>query len=168
LRGTFAISARCARADGPGTDDSIELTGSFDAENAIVAIPDVTAPAAGSYALADVGGQPLPGIVSVGVDEGMWFEVIATSGRISIDTTGHYEQVVMLEGWTDGAFTGRWRWADRGRCRHDSSIHLVCTSEYFENVEFGVTVSPLGVQTLQDIAGDGVDVRFRYRRTGPP
>jgi hypothetical protein len=168
LLGSFVISARCTRVGGPGTDDPVELTGSFDAEAAVVAIPDVTAPAMGSYALADVGGQPVPAIVSVGVDEGSWFQVIATSGRITIDATGHYEQLVKLEASTDGMRTGRWNWVDRGICERDSGAHLVCSSEYFENVAFTASVGPLGIETMQDVVGDGVNVRFRYRRTPPP
>jgi hypothetical protein len=167
LRGDFAVSARCARTSGPGTDDPIELTGSFEAEDGIVAIPEIPEPPAGSYTLVEAGGQPLPGIVSVGVDEGQWFEVIATSGRISIDATGHYEQLVMLQGWTDGKLTSRWRWVDRGTCRRVSGARFSCISEYFQNVQFGATVNPLGIETVQDVVGDGVGVRFRYRRSGP-
>lgn len=168
LSGTFTISARCERMNAPGTDDPIEITGSFSAEPGVVAFPDVAAPAMGSYALAEVGGQTLPGIVSVGVDAGHWLEVIATSGRVAIDATGHYEQLVMLESRSDGVLTGRWRWVDRGACRAGSGVNLVCTSEYLQNVGFGALLSASGIEVVQDIVGEGVDVRFRYRRAGPP
>jgi hypothetical protein len=167
LRGSFALSARCERMNGPGTDDPIGITGTFVAQPGVVQLPDVAPPAMGSYTLADVGGQPLPGTVSIGVYDGEWFETIATSGTIAINPTGHYAQTVMLESRTDGTLTGRSRWVDRGVCRTGSGSQLVCTSEYIQNVAFVVTASRSSIEVLQDIVGDGVHVSFRYRRAGP-
>ena len=168
LLGTFAISARCERMDGPGTDDPIEVTGSFEAEVGVVALPEVGSPSIGAYALSDVDGQSLPGVVSFGVDEGHWFEVVATSGRIAINAAGHYEQSVMLEARTDGQLTGRWRHVDRGACRPGFGLQLICTSEYIQNVTFGALVSGSMVEVWQDITGEGGMVRFRYRRADSP
>jgi hypothetical protein len=168
LSGTFNISARCERIDGPGTDDPIEVVGSFTSDQDVVALPDVAPPAMEPFALSTVGGQALPAVVSVGVDNGSWHEVIATSGRLAIGATGHYEQIVLLEQRVDGRLTGRLRWVDRGQCAPGSGVNLVCTSEYIQGVAFGAVVSASGIEVVQDLGGEGVAVRFRYIPTVNP
>jgi len=91
--------------------------------------------------------------------------VTATSGTMSIDSLGHYEQRVMHDVELNGAPSGSLRRADRGECTTVGDA-LQCVSNYIEGIEFAGTLAHDTVTIVQDLVGEGRPVTYRYARAG--
>lgn len=114
---------------------------------------------------ADNAALPAPvfdGIVIADPAPSFHLRVEATSGSITIDATGHYEQRVNQDAFIDGTLGGHRTHVDRGECTR-SGGQLQCSSNYLENLEFSATLVD-GVLTIQqDLAGEGHIATYRYQ-----
>ena len=123
----------------------------------------------GQFALVAAENVALPATVFDGIvvaDPDPWFHlrVVATSGSITLDATGHYEQRVSHEAFIDGSLGSRATHVDRGECTRSGS-QLQCSSSYLQNVEFTGTLAD-GILTIQqDLAGEGHAATYRYQWT---
>lgn len=121
----------------------------------------------GEFALVAAEGVSLPapvfdGIVVADPDPSFHLKIVATSGSITIDATGHYEQRVSHDAFIDGALGGRATHVDRGECAR-SGAQLQCSSSYLQNVEFTAMLGN-GILTIQqDLAGEGHAATYRYQ-----
>ena len=120
----------------------------------------------GEFALVAAEGASLPATVFDGVvvadpDPSFHLKVVATSGSITIDATGHYEQRVSHDAFIDGTLGGRATHVDRGECTR-SGAGLQCSSSYLENVEFNATLTDGILIIQQDLAGEGHAAIYRY------
>src|SRR5690349_14759800 len=93
--------------------------------------PDNSPHTTGVFSLVSADARTLPAQVFDGTivtDEVPPFHlrVLATSGTLSIDANGHYEQQVKHDALIDGALSGRPAHADRGECtRSGAQLHCV-------------------------------------------
>ena len=123
----------------------------------------------GEFALVAAEGASLPapvfdGIVVADPDPSFHLEIVATSGFMTIDASGHYEQRVSHDAFIDGALGGRATHVDRGECTR-SGTQLQCSSSYLQNVEYTATLAN-GILTIQqDLAGEGHAATYRYQWT---
>jgi hypothetical protein len=123
----------------------------------------------GQFALVAAENVALPatvfdGIVVADPDPSFHLRIVATSGSITIDATGHYEQRVSHDAFIDGSLGGRATHVDRGECTR-SGAQLQCSSSYLQNVEFTGTLAD-GILTIQqDLAGEGHAATYRYQWT---
>jgi hypothetical protein len=137
----------------------------------LLACDNSTAPntRAGQFTLVSAEEAPLPAAVFEGTidptpDPSFHLQIIATSGSITIDANGHYEQHVEHNTIVDGTLAGRLIRADRGECTRVGD-QLQCTSTYLEGVIFSGTFGDRTLVIPQDLAGEGHIAAYRYQWT---
>lgn len=125
---------------------------------------------AGTYALSSVEGSALPAPVFDGVihdphevDPDFHLRIVATSGQLTLSSTGHYEHAVQLDAEIDGQAQPAMRWRDRGTfaVRGDT---LQFDSDYHENVFFHGALKAQAITVVQDLPGEGQAVRYTFTR----
>ena len=121
----------------------------------------------GEFALVAAEGTSLPaavfdGIVVADPDPSFHLKVVATSGSITIDATGHYEQRVSHDAYIDGTLGSRATHVDRGECTR-AGAQLQCSSSYLQNVAFIATLTDGVLIIQQDLAGEGHAATYRYQ-----
>jgi hypothetical protein len=122
----------------------------------------------GEFILVAAEGASLPapvfdGVVVADPDPSFHLRIVATSGSITIDATGHYEQRVSHDAFVDGALNGRATHVDRGECTRSGAL-LQCSSNYIEGVAFTGTFAGKTLTIGQDLAGEGHVAQYRYSR----
>jgi hypothetical protein len=124
----------------------------------------------GQFTLTHADEQPLPapvfdGVIDPAPSPTFRLRVVATTGSISIDADGHYQQHLEHDTYIDGVFNGRVIHADHGSCTR-AAAQLLCESNYLEFVTFTATVSGTTLTIGQDIANEGHVATYRYDFSG--
>lgn len=173
IRGSFEVEAACFHLGGEMVGDTVQVTGSFDALDGTISVPEnvVETPGfSGRFDLHTAAGAPLPavvfdGLVSVGNDEFARLEITVTEGYIEFDGSGAYEHRVTQEVRVDGQPAPALDWVDRGTCV-DSGTELTCFSSLVVNRAFMAAHDNSALEVTQDLNGEGVVVPYRYVRGG--
>ena len=139
----------------------------------VLACTNGTSPAdnrsTGTFTLVSADDQTLPaavfdGVVSADPSPPFHLRIIATSGSLTLDANGHYEQRVEHDTIIDGVKNGRVTRADRGECSR-TGTQLQCFSNFLEGVEFTATIVASKITIAQDLAGEGHVATYRYNWT---
>lgn len=169
VRGTFAFQGRCYHVGGGPTVESVRVDGSFRAVVGAVAVPaDISdvPPPWGRFDLVTAGGKALPtavfdGIILIGEDEFHHLEITATDGYLELDGEGGYRQRVSQEVRVDGHPSPGLDWVDRGLCTV-SRVEMHCLSNLWEGRSVTIKFVDRGLETTEDLNGEGVAVSYRY------
>ena len=124
----------------------------------------------GQFTLTHADQQPLPapvfdGIIDPAPNPTFHLRIVAATGTISIDATGHYQQHLEHDTFIDGAWNGRVIYSDHGDCTR-AGAQLLCESNYLESVTFTATISGTTLTIAQDIANEGRVASYRYSFNG--
>lgn len=124
----------------------------------------------GQFTLTHADQQPLPapvfdGIINPAPDPTFHLRIVAATGTITIDATGHYQQHLEHDTFIDGVWNGRVIYADRGDCSR-AGTQLLCVSNYLESVTFTAVISGTTLTIAQDIANEGHVAAYRYSFSG--
>ena len=120
----------------------------------------------GQFTLTHADEQPLPapvfdGVINPAPNPTFHLRIVATTGTISIDANGHYQQHLEHDTFIDGVWNGRVVYSDHGNCTR-AGTQLLCESNYLEFVTFTATISGTTLTIAQDIADEGHAATYRY------
>jgi hypothetical protein len=122
---------------------------------------------AGSYALAEALGQPLPATIFDSIigpqDSTFRLTVRVTGGSLVLAEPGSYRHDLALTVSFDGAPPQTQSWVDHGLYEHaPPSVRF--DSDLVQNRTFTAQWRGNELVIMQDVVGEGVPVEFRYRR----
>jgi hypothetical protein len=122
----------------------------------------------GLFDLTSADAHPLPatvfdGTITADPQPPFQLRVIATSGSISVDASGHYIQRVEHDALVNGVLSARVTRSDHGECTR-SGTQLQCISSFLQGVEFTGTFLGQTLTISQDLsnAGEGRAAAYRY------